>query len=207
MAFPYVKIGPWNEDAAPALSPANMTLIDDGIYDAQKFGIIFDSILSGAAASFDITSISANWSHLRLLMYARGSNASNNVGVKVRFNNDSAANYSDMALNTSGSTVAAGESLGATSGEIGQMTGNTAPGGEFATLVAFISHYTSTAGTKTWTSESSSRETTITGGLRNRRVSGVWFAAAAAINRVTLLPSTGNFVTGTRCTLYGLGRP
>lgn len=36
MAFPYVKIGPWTNGSAPALSAANMTLLDDGIFDAQN---------------------------------------------------------------------------------------------------------------------------------------------------------------------------
>jgi hypothetical protein len=71
MAYPYVKVGPWTNGAAPALSAANMTLIDDGIYDPQfppsvrVTHSVAQSIASGAFATlaFDTETFDSHGMH------------------------------------------------------------------------------------------------------------------------------------------------
>jgi hypothetical protein len=207
MAYPFVKIGPYVDDTSPFLSAANENLRDQALYDAHKFGIIADTILGSDTASFDFTSISALWSHLRVVAYLRGSAALTASVVNMRLNNDSGANYSSQFLTSSGATTTSAEEVAQQSIRLGRCTANSGPANAFSTLTVDIGHYSQATNHKTVSADSGAREGTGAGGITIERNYGVWFATPAAINRITILPATGNFKTGSRCTIYGLGRP
>lgn len=165
---------------------------------------IAEATLGSSAASIDITSIAADWSHLFLIVYARGDTAAINANVLARFNADTGANYDGQQLYGSGATPNAAESLGATSALAGQMPANSATANRFGSMGILIPHYANSATHKTLVSMAGLVWGTATGTLRAMLTCGVW-RSAAAITQVTLLPSAGNFVTGTRATLYGMG--
>lgn len=172
---------------------------------AKMAGAFYDNVLGAPAASFDINPLPTWGSHLMLLAFLRGDTAAVNAYVGVRFNNDSGANYSYDGIKASGSTIAAfPEGTNQTEMAWGMMPANTATAGAFGALSADVPNFRSTAGHKPFTSMSTHRETTASGGIFLFDVGGIW-ASTAAITRITVFPFAGNFVAGSRLTAYVLG--
>jgi hypothetical protein len=165
-----------------------------------------DSKLGAPAANFDLTSIDQNFGALLLVSYVRGDAVAGTIAVQVRFNNDSGANYDAQSIhNSAATTAAAGENLAATSGMIdrGVSPGGSAAASEFGVVVTLIPAYTDTVGQKGAISIIAGRSGTASGNLSAMLCATFW-RSTAAVNRITILPSSGNFVTGSRVTLYGL---
>jgi hypothetical protein len=170
----------------------------------KGIGSLFDSTLVGSAANVDITSIVATYAHLLVVVYARGDTAAANTNQLFRFNGDTAANYDYQLLTGGGATVTAVEAFAQTSAFIGFPPANTAGANLFGVSITFIPHYAGSTNNKLALSVASSKTGTTTGLMKNYLSAGFW-RSSAAINRVTLLPAAGNFVAGTRVTLYGMG--
>src|SRR3972149_4739610 len=83
---------------------------------------IFDSTLSVATASFDIQNIPSNYKHLWIIWQGRGDNATLQVEVVMRFNNDSGANYDYQTQLGDSTANTAGASVGATYLRAGALT-------------------------------------------------------------------------------------
>jgi hypothetical protein len=152
---------------------------------------------AGAAASYDFQNIPAFWTHL-MIVFAGGT-ASGNASdlVRIRFNNDSAANYTRQYVLGSGATASAlGETNQSTS-TIGRVTGNSEIRGSaqivipnYATSLRhpFIAQAFADVG----------------GTLYAYTLGGLWIQTSP-ITRVTILPDAGSFVAGSIATLYGMG--
>jgi hypothetical protein len=165
---------------------------------------VYDSTLGSAAASIDITGIPTTYAHLRLLLYLRGDNASTTVQGLVRFNNDSAANYQTQYVQGNAAAASAGESLSGTS--LGLVTAPAASvgGNVFGGAVVDILSYANSTNQKVVQSAFSYRTGGSTGQGFVGSVTG-WWATGAAINRITILASVGNWLAGSRASLYVLG--
>jgi hypothetical protein len=194
----------------PSASWANGWLPGD-IMTAAEFkkgvGCIYDTTLGVAAASIDVTGIVATYAHLLLVSYLRGDTATATITVALRFNNDSGANYDAQSIaNSAATTLAAGENIAATSGNIdrGVTPGGTAAASEFGAMATLIPAYAGTTGQKSAISMVAGRSGTTTGLISTMLCSTFW-RSTAAINRITLLPSAGNFVAGSRLSIYALG--
>jgi hypothetical protein len=164
---------------------------------------ISDSTLGGSAPSFDLTAIPATFNHLLLLIQGRGDTAATSTTVLLRFNNDSGANYDTELITGSGAAVATGEIVAGTSAQIADITANTGPASVFGAFTIWIPNYAGTTAQKNAFSSGGHKTTSLSGGIFNRNYSCFW-RSAAAINRITLTPGAGNFVAGSRVTLYGL---
>jgi hypothetical protein len=160
--------------------------------------------LGGSAANVDITSISATYAHLMVVVYARGDTAATNTALGVRFNGDTAANYDYQTLSGQGAAVFAGEQFAQTSAIAGFMTANTAGANLFSAHCIFIPHYAGSTNNKLALAVSSTKTGTTAATMFVYLTGGFW-RSAAAVNRITLLPAAGNFVAGTRVTIYGMG--
>lgn len=173
----------------------------------QTLAVISDSLLSGAAASFDIQNIAATYIHLKLLLYLRSDRAGAALdGAQLRFNNDSGANYYVEISNAVGNAtnVTTIESLGATAGLIGQIPGATATASYWSQIEVTVANYAATTAFKTFASLGGVSTGVATGSQNNRLGTGIYIATTA-ISRVTITSTNGaNFITGSRCTLYGL---
>jgi hypothetical protein len=167
---------------------------------------VFDTTLGAAAASIDTGAVlPTTYAHMRIEVYARTDSATNGVdAINLRFNNDSAANY-DFQLGTfSAATATASESFAATSAQGGLAVGGAAGANLFAVSVYEIAHYGGSANNKAVSGLASAKAGTTTGKMQVQPFGGFW-RSSAAINRVTLIPSSGNFAAGTRVTVYVLG--
>jgi hypothetical protein len=164
-----------------------------------------DSTLAAAAASFDFTSIPATFAHLMLVLYLRGDAAVTSVDAAIRFNADSGANYDRQLLYGNAATTAASETLAGTSIGLGGGTfpAANAPATAFGQSDLCIAHYAGSTKQKSMAARSSGKTGVASGNLYALLVAGFW-RSAAAINEITILPSSGNWDIGSRATLYGL---
>jgi hypothetical protein len=165
---------------------------------------IAEATLGSSASSIDITTIAADWSHLYLVLYARGDTAAASTNVNLRFNGDTGSNYDTQLGRASAATPTANESFANASGAVGTMPANTATANVFGGTIVWIPNYAYASGHKTALALSTHKTGTATGNL-NVDLRGTFWRSSAVVTQVTLLPAAGNFVAGTKVTLYGMG--
>lgn len=184
--------------------PASSVSVGDVITAAQLNLLpiqIADSTAATAVASFDFTSLPGQFAHLMVVAYCRSDHAVAIDDISLRFNNDSGSNYYWQYLQGVGTTASAGEGIGVTSSRCGLVAGSSAPAGSFASSTILIPHYTSTT-EKSYVAQSSCLAAASTGNMYARSLGGLW--TGSAVTRITLIPPSGNFVAGSRVTIYGL---
>lgn len=157
--------------------------------------------LSANASSIDFN-IPSGFKHLRIIISARGTSATINDLVSLRFNGDSGANYDNGYTVYDGGSWSDVENYGANSLGIGQVAGNNAPASTVGVMVIDIPdyleatlHHTVMA---TWyliTATSAPGMRTGSGGGRYR--------TAGALTAVSVR-AVVNFSSGSRFSLYAL---
>jgi len=179
----------------------------NGLADSVNKGVvrpIAEVTLGAATASISFTAIAADWSHLLVEVDARGDTAAVTTDLYVRLNGDTGANYDTQQFNANAGASNPAESLAQTVIRLGQIPAASAPANLFSHRDIVISSYASTTREKVVTMRGSLKYGTATGNMQMLAHSGFW-RSAAAITSVTLLLAAGNFVAGTRATLYGMG--
>ena len=168
---------------------------------------LYDTTLTASAASIDFTGIQQNFTHLQLKYSMRGDAAGvDNIAALIRFNGDTGANYDaiySLAIGLSG-TVPVVNSIGATSALTSFVPASTAAANLFGSTAFEISDYA--IGTKEkmlFTSYGLKVGTADGSKVRFGTSAGFW-RSTAAITQITILPLSGNFVTGSRATLIGV---
>lgn len=194
---------------------ANKFLKADATWSVTPNGLAVlsaNSILGGNAASFDLTSISGSYSHLKLLLKLRSDKAGvTQENIYLRFNNDSTAgNYYSYGLNENTATtpaLAATERLGATGTGIEirlGCTAATATSGYFAHSEVTILNYANANTPKQVFWNGGIQLNNSAGSLADIRGNALW-TSTAAINRITILPvSAGNFIIDSSCELLAV---
>lgn len=168
--------------------------------------VISDIVLQADTASFDISDIPGTYKHLMLMADLRSTESATFSEIQLRFNNDSGGNYEwhykYLQSNDGSGTTDGGTS--ATSLGVGQADGATADANKSGALNVYIPNYAGTAFYKNFQSESAHGRTTAVGQRVRIIGQGVW-KNTTAVTRVTLLPGSGNWLAGSRLTVYGLG--
>lgn len=170
----------------------------------KGIGALFDTTLGASAASVDISSIVGTYAHLMVAVYARGDAAAATTIVGLRFNGDGASNFDFQALQGSAASVTSSETFTTTLMQVGIMPANTAGANLFNAGLIFIPHYAGSSNNKVALSLSSSKSGVASGNMATTLTGGFW-RSNAAINRITLIPNVGNFVAGTRVTIFAMG--
>ena len=166
---------------------------------------IAETTLTVAAASIDFASIAADWSHLLLVISARGDAAATSVALNARVNNDSGANYYSQDLRGNAAAASAVETLAGTAVVASPVVpAATGPADAFGGITLLLPHYAGALDHKSLLAEYFGHRATTSGGMFVGKVGAIW-KSAAAVNRVTLSASSGNLDIGTRATLYGMG--
>lgn len=161
-----------------------------------------NSTLGADTATFDFTSIPTIYTTLQLVGYLRGTAATTNSGVNVRFNNDSTGIYDNAYLYGQGTTTAVGSFVNQTTVQCGQMPCATAPANVFSPLLFWIPNYSISNNHRSGWSKFFLRWGANLADTERDAV--IWRNNAAAISRITLTPAAGgNFKSGSRVTLYG----
>ena len=153
---------------------------------------------AGGAASIDLASIPATYENLRLTFYGRADVASDERQLWLRINNDSGANYHTKGAESAGS-LSLLQSYGQTRAYLGRIASANAGAGRGSFMEASFGGYARTTFTKMLHSMCHYF------GVSDSWMSGTnHWNSTAAINQLTLLPSSGNFVEGSVATLYGI---
>lgn len=166
---------------------------------------IAQSVLGVAAASIDFSGIPATYETLVLELMGRGDTAATFVLPQLRFNNDSGANYDDHSHYAvgGGASPASSSNVGATSAAIGGLTAASATANKPGYATIRIPNYAKTVFQKVAHASVDRFESNVAGGLVTQQTAALW-RSTAAINRITLSASAGNFIAGTVATLYGI---
>lgn len=157
---------------------------------------------SGAAASFTFTSIPQYWSHLLLVCSVHDGTGSNKDTLQLKLNNDGGANYSSQRCSGSAVAVSADESVAATLGRIGYVTGH-ATQGSFSGCAVFFPDYASSV-KHPWVG----MNLNAYGASSGRLDTGIWggfYDVAAALTELKISPSAGSFIAGSTASVYGMG--
>lgn len=176
--------------------------------DVGAVTLICSQVLSVAAASFDTNTIlggnlPASYHHLEIRANLRAADAVTNREAWLRLNNDSAANYTQQLLEGGGASAVAIGTIGTSAISCGFIPGSTAPASGSSPLRVDVFDYTSTTFFKQSLSQCYARKTTLSTGLSVDVTGGSWLNTAA-VTRLTLLPSAGNFDVGSSFYLYGI---
>ena len=154
--------------------------------------------LSSAQASITFSSISSAYTDLRLVVVARQDNNASNDSLRLRFNSDTATNYSRTNLTGDGTTAASTR----TSNDdeiniVNYIPGTSAASGLYAVTTADILNYSNTTTYKTVLIRTSN------GSAGTAATVGMW-RSTAVINTIFMRVSAFNMTVGTTATLYGI---
>jgi hypothetical protein len=165
---------------------------------------IYDTTLAVDTANFDFTAIPSSYAHLALYLYLRGDVAGAFTQVDLRINNDSGTNYSLQETHSATTAIAAANTIANNNPQLGFAPGNTAPANVFGAMIVDFLNYATTTSHKFAVSRSQSVNANSNGNIQNQS-SALYWAAVAAINRLTIYPSSGaNWMAGSRATLFGI---
>jgi hypothetical protein len=168
---------------------------------AGALAFIAQQVVAGSvAANIDFSSIPATYESLVLELMGAGDAAALAVNALMRFNNDSGADYYYQLDYANGATPAGAASSGVTSGRIGVLSAASAGSTNVGAIRVQIPNYARTIFRKQYIAQGGRFGAGDTG---SEDVYGMW-ASTAAINRITLLLSSGNFALGSVATLYGV---
>lgn len=196
------------------ISLASFTVTTGGVItltDTRQFALfqgagmikLRETAGNGTFSTVSWTGIQQNLRHLRVVVRARGTSVL--AGVNMRFNGDSGANYdyarqvTTQAATTPAATFTAGGTsllaiapIVATS-ELANMSGD---------AIIEIPDYRQTSFYKTVIAKGMKKGDATTGWqIIDYRG---WWLSTAAINRIDLISSGGNFQTGSLLALYGI---
>ena len=171
----------------------------------KGIGSLYDTTLGAAAAQIDVTGIPATYAHLMLMLYARAdATGPAFVNALMRLNNDTSANYDYELMQCGGTAINAAEWFAQTGSWVGYIPDASAAANLFGTAMIQIPHYTNAVNNKAIISAAGYKTGGATGSMGSVLASTHW-RSNAAVNRLTLFLSAGNFVAGTRLTLYAMG--
>jgi hypothetical protein len=170
--------------------------------------LLCSQILGAPAAIIDTISllpagIPQNFTHLRVIVRGRGDQVTTSIAVRIRFNNDSGANYYDSRLFSS-ATAQADQALGATVGRLGYLAAAQDPATYGGLVDALIPMYAESNWAKQYISQGYFQSGNNSGNPVATLTGGQW-SNAAPITRIQILPELGNFLAGTGFYLYGIG--
>ena len=164
---------------------------------ATTYEAIQTTTLGSAAPSITFSSIAADWTDLRLVL----PNVLDDYGsdtVCIRFNSDTATNYSITRLGGQGSIAISGRTTSATEITLGGLVSTSTTIPTFYTADVF-SYAGSTYKTMLGTS---SGDKNGSGHVDN--IVGLWRSTSAITSITALILSGNQFAIGTTATLYGI---
>jgi hypothetical protein len=158
----------------------------------------------GSTGTASFTSISGSYRHLMVVGSGRSSAAVSNTAYTVRFNSDSGSNYDVQRINAQGSTINTESDMGKTSFFDGtQMPGTSATAGFPGGLKFTVINYSGATLYKAVEFEDDFQTGTGASGIIMHKGRGTW-RSASAVTRIDIALASGNWVTGTYFSLYGL---
>lgn len=165
---------------------------------------ITETILGSAAATISLTSISGSYRNLRLTLTGRCTAAITAATVQIRFNGDTAANYDWQQLASHSAGIPVSMSLGATSIELGYISGASAPANTPGTAEFVVFDYARTVWDKQVQSRTALKQGTSGASQLWLKDTIGWWRSTVAVTQIDILTPDGTtFAAGTVVTLWG----
>lgn len=163
------------------------------VFAASRVELLFPR----ASIQFTNLPLSYTYHNIRLIAQWRSDAAALFAVVNCQFNGDTGTNYDYNSIEwlANGASSAQG-AVNATSIQIANMCGGTAPTNAAGQAEVVIANYTSTVFQKTTLSNSHYRTGTATTQVAGDQFNG-WWRNTAPITSILLTPSSGNFAAGT----------
>ena len=167
-----------------------------------RFG---QTVASGSPATLTVSSIPGGYTNLRIVLTGRGTTSAASTSVLMQFNGDTSADYDAQVVQTFNTTVSATSNSNQTTLYAGFVPAATATANRSSTNEWTIGDYTGTTFDKVVTGVQSIGTASVAGSVFTQQTAGIWhIATPAAITSVTVLLSAGNFVDGSKLTVYGI---
>lgn len=168
----------------------------------DAYELISTTVLGSTTASVTFSSLgdySSSYKHLQIRSVAKTATTGDGAeGMILRFNSDSGANYARHTLSGNGSSVSSSATTSTTHANAGLVTTN-------SSIAAFAGNVCDVLDAYSTTKNKTVRALTAHPGalVFVQLLSGVWINTAS-ITSITLLPTLGSFITGSRFSLYGI---
>ena len=168
--------------------------------------LIADVKLASTAASIDFSSIPNTYKHLVIIGSLKSAAAAAADSLRVRFNGSTDVIYDALKINIEHpDTLITYETLGSSSMNVGAISGSSSvSANEFSVVELIIPDYLDGSKYQGVINNNMLIRGAATGDLALRSGFGTW-KSTAAITQITLFADGGDFVAGSRATLYGLG--
>jgi hypothetical protein len=164
--------------------------------------VIYQNTLSGSTASITIT-IPSSVKSFRIAWTARGDNAVQAQYFEARVNGDTGANYGWETSQANNATMSATSGTAQTFAMAGLLLGASAAAGAFASgTIDFVGWDSPHANNLGYTFSSQALGTGVGNYFAN--TGGGLYGGGVAYTTVTLLPQSGNFVTGSSFTVTAM---
>lgn len=158
-----------------------------------------------ATGTVTFSSIEAIYRDLYLVIRGRGTTAATTVSVAIRLNSDSGANYDRQRVSGANATASASSTVAAT--DLFALTTSLPAASATADVAGAIDvtifDYRGTTFQKAAKAVNNVKFGTTTADLSTSVISGYW-RSTAAVTRVDVILSAGNFVSGSVVSLYGV---
>jgi hypothetical protein len=168
---------------------------------AGSFDLISTTILGSATSSvtFDVTGLGSTYKHLQIRMTTRNSVAGTGDDYAfIRFNSDTGSNYAFHRLYGYSGSVYSTAGTSITAARMGITPRNGETSGLFNPVVVDILDPFSSSKNKTLRSLSGGT------GVTMNMMSGLWMNTTAVTSVSIVEGGGGNFVTGSRFSIYGI---
>lgn len=162
--------------------------------------LLYDETLVGSGA-FDVQNIPQDYAHLKIYLSARGTQASAQESLFVRFNNDSGGtSYAAQAVTATAGVIAGAGAAGVSRMHVAYVPAASAAAGQVAAVTLEVPDYAGTTFFKSIVVAASS----YLASFYWLAGSGTW-GNTGAVNRIQIFPENGSFAAGSRITIYGFG--
>lgn len=164
--------------------------------------LISDVTSTAAVASIAFTSIPGTYKSLMIHLQGRGdSTAATTVNLLARFNSDTGTNYDWQRVSGNGASAGSSGATAQSSIQVAYLCTANSPANTPGAVSAIVPNYAGVTYHKQILSEDMIRFDTSN--TEVDQFGGNW-RSTAAITDISLFPSAGNFLTGSRATLWGM---
>jgi len=170
--------------------------------EPSDYDLLESTVLTSSASSVSFTGLGSytDYKHLQIRHSSRGDSATTDSAL-VELNGDTSASYFSHLLFGDGNTVSSTRSLNRNNLVWSLSQRSTGAAGAFgAGVIDFLDAFSSSKNT-TMRSFSALADSSS---INQIRLASGHYSSIAAVTSIKLIPSVGNFVTGSRFSLYGL---
>jgi hypothetical protein len=166
----------------------------------NTYTLISSNVLTSSAASVTFSSIPSTYTDLVLKISARGDGATNFENCTLRFNGDTAANYSMTWMTGDGATATSTRSIATNEAWLRYVDAASATASTFGSVEVYLPNYTS-SNKKPFSSIAAQENNTTTAYIN---ATALCWQLTNAITSILIDLDGGSFVSGSSFYLYGI---